>query len=130
MDSVRNIPDKMQQLSKILYELKEEGIFQGVSLSYRNGEPICNIFNETLNDIDASELSSMCASVLEGTNNLNKVIGEEGLIKVVAELQKYMLIIIQCDKNVFLTLIADRNSRVSTVLDSIEKFQKKIIFLY
>lgn len=130
MDSVQNIPDKNQQLSKILYELKEKGIFQGVSLSYRNGEPICNIFNETLNDIDAPELSSMCASVLEGANNLNKVIGEEGLIKVVAELQKYMLIIIQCDKNVFLTLIADRNSRVSTVLDSIEKFQKKIIFLY
>jgi predicted regulator of Ras-like GTPase activity (Roadblock/LC7/MglB family) len=130
MDSVRNIPDKNQQLSKILYELKEEGIFQGVSLSYKNGEPICNIFNETLNDVDVPELSSMCASVLEGVNNLSKVIGEERLIKAVAELQKYMLFIIQCDKNVFLTLIADRNSRVNTVLDSIERFQKKIIFLY
>jgi predicted regulator of Ras-like GTPase activity (Roadblock/LC7/MglB family) len=130
MNSVQNTPDKRQQLSKILNDLKVEGSFQGVSLSYRNGEPICNIFNETLNDIDAPELSSMCASMLEGANNLNKVIGEKGLIKVVAELQTYMLIIIQCDKNVFLTLIANRNSRVNTVLDSIEKFQKKIIFLY
>jgi predicted regulator of Ras-like GTPase activity (Roadblock/LC7/MglB family) len=130
MNSVQNTPDKRQQLSKILNDLKVEGSFQGVSLSYRNGEPICNIFNETLNDIDAPELSSMCASMLEGANNLNKVIGEKGLIKVVAELQTYMLIIIQCDKNVFLTLIANRNSRVNTILDSIEKFQKKIIFLY
>jgi predicted regulator of Ras-like GTPase activity (Roadblock/LC7/MglB family) len=98
--------------------------------AYRDGEDICSIFNENIKTINPQELSSMCASVLEGANNLRKLIGEEGLTKIVTELNSYTLIIVQCDKNVFLTIIADFNSHVNLILDSIEKYQKKIIFLY
>ena len=125
-----NNTNKSESLSQFLTELKEEGNFQGVLLSYRNGEDICSIFNESMKTINTQELSSMCASVLEGANNLRKLIGEEGLTKIVTELNSYTLIIVQCDKNVFLTIIADFNSRVNLILDSIEKYQKKIIFLY
>jgi predicted regulator of Ras-like GTPase activity (Roadblock/LC7/MglB family) len=125
-----NNTNKSERLSQFLTELKEEGNFQGVLLSYRNGEDICSIFNESMKTINTQELSSMCASVLEGANNLRKVIGEEKLTKIVTELNSYTLIIVQCDKNVFLTIIADFNSRVNLILDSIEKYQKKIIFLY
>ncbi len=125
-----NITNKSESLSQLLTELKEEGNFQGVVLSYRNGEDICSVFNESINTINTQELSSMCASVLEGANNLKKLVGEEKLTKIVTELNSYTLIIVQCDKNVFLTIIADSNSRVNLILDSIEKYQKKIIFLY
>ena len=125
-----NNTNKSERLSQFLTELKEEGNFQGVLLSYRNGEDICSIFNESMKTINTQELSSMCASVLEGANNLRKLIGEEKLTKIVTELNSYTLIIVQCDKNVFLTIIADFNSRVNLILDSIEKYQKKIIFLY
>jgi predicted regulator of Ras-like GTPase activity (Roadblock/LC7/MglB family) len=125
-----NNTNKSESLSQFLTELKEEGNFQGVLLSYRDGEDICSIFNENIKTINPQELSSMCASVLEGANNLRKLIGEEGLTKIVTELNSYTLIIVQCDKNVFLTIIADFNSRVNLILDSIEKYQKKIIFLY
>jgi len=127
---VKNNPDKNEQLYQVLNELKQEGNFQGVLLSYRNGEPICKIFNDKITYINSSELSSMCASVLEGSNNLREVLGQENLTKIVAELDSYLLIIIQCDKNVFLIFIADYQSHVTEVLDSIEKYQKKIIFLY
>ena len=127
---VGNDPSKNEQLSIILDQLKQEGKFQGILLSYRDGELIFSSFNENLRNVNGPELSSMCASVLEGTNNLSKVIGEESLTKVVAELNSYMLIIIQCDKKVFLTLITDYNSHVSHVLDNIEKLIKKIILLY
>jgi predicted regulator of Ras-like GTPase activity (Roadblock/LC7/MglB family) len=121
---------KSDRLSQILSEMKEEGKFQGVLLSFRNGEDICSVFDENIKMINSSELSSMCASVLEGANNLRKLIGEEKLTKIITELNSYMLIIVQCDKNVFLTLIADYNSRVNLIIDSIEEYQKKIIFLY
>ena len=127
---VGNGTDKKEQLFKILDQLKQEGKFQGILLSYRDGELIFSNLNKDLRNIDDSELSSMCASVLEGANNLSKVIGEESLTKVVAELNSYMLFIIQCDKNVFLTLISDYDSHVSHTLDNIEKIMKKIIFLY
>jgi predicted regulator of Ras-like GTPase activity (Roadblock/LC7/MglB family) len=127
---VGNGSDKKEQLSKILEQLKQEGRFQGILLSYRNGELIFSRLNEDLKHLNGSELSSMCASVLEGANNLSEVIGEASLTKVVAELNFYMLIIIQCDKNVFLTLISDCDSLVSDALDNIEKIMKKIIFLY
>lgn len=125
-----NNTNKSESLSQFLTELKEEGKFQGVLLSYRDGEDICSVFNESIKTINTQELSSMCASVLEGANNLRKLIGEEKLTKIVTELNSYTLIIVQCDKNVFLTIIADYDSRVSLILDSIEKYQKKIIFLY
>jgi predicted regulator of Ras-like GTPase activity (Roadblock/LC7/MglB family) len=125
-----NNSNKKDQLSQILNQLREEGKFQGILLSYRNGEPICISFNENLKDMDGSELSSMCASVLEGANNLKNVIGEESLTKIVAELNSYIFLIIQCDKDVFLTLIADFNSDVKKVLDSIERIIKKILLLY
>ena len=122
--------DKSKKLSQILNQLKTEGKFQGILLSYRDGELIFNSFNQTLGDIDLFELSSMSASVLEGAINLSKVIGDNSLTKIVAELNSYMLIIIQCDKNVFLTLIADFNSYVRKTLDQIEKIINKIVFLY
>ena len=125
-----NDTNKSERLSLFLTELKEEGKFQGVLLSYRDGEDICSVFNESIKTINIQELSSMSASVLEGANNLKRLIGEEKLTKIVTELNSYTLIIVQCDNNVFLTIIADHNSRVNLILDSIEKYQKKIIFLY
>lgn len=125
-----NASDKKGQLSKILEQLRQEGKLQGVLFSHRDGELIFSTFNEGLKGIKGLELSSMCASVLEGANNLREVIGEECLTKVVAELNSYMLFIIACDKDVFLTLISDSNSQVSHVLEKIEKILKKIIFLY
>jgi predicted regulator of Ras-like GTPase activity (Roadblock/LC7/MglB family) len=125
-----NNSDKNEQLSQILNQLKQEGKFQGILLSHRDGELIFSSFNENFRNINGPELSSMCASVLEGANNLSKVVGEESLNKIVAELNSYMLFIIQCDKNVFLTIVADFKSYVSKILDQIEKIIKKIIFLY
>jgi len=127
---IGNNSDKNEKLAQIFNQLKHDGKLQGILLAYRNGELILNNFSKDLKNLNGSELSSMCASVLEGANNLSKVIGEEGLNKVVAELNSYMLIIIECDKNVFLTLIADFESNVSIVLDQIEKIIEKIIFLY
>ena len=112
-----NDTNKSERLSLFLTELKEEGKFQGVLLSYRDGEDICSVFNESIKTINIQELSSMCASVLEGANNLRRLIGEEKLTKIVTELNSYTLIIVQCDNNVFLTIIADYNSRVNLILD-------------
>ncbi len=125
-----SIIQKFGRLIQILYELKQKGDLPGILLSYKNGELIYNIFNTDIKNLNGHELSSMCASVLESANSLSRVVGENKLIKIVAELNLYMLVIIQCDENIFLTFIVDHNSHVNDALNSIETYIKKIIFLY
>lgn len=123
-------PSKEEQLRQFLNDLKKAGKFRAVLLARRNGDLISSVFDEHLSVVDGLELSSMCASVLEGANNLRKVTGQDAIDKIIAELDSYLLIVIQCDDNVFLTFIADFSSHVAKILESIDEYQKKIMFLY
>jgi len=126
----KNNLNKKSQLVQVLNDLKQRGAFPGVLLAYKDGGLIHSIINEDIKPLEVHELSSMCASVLESANNISAVIGEEKPKKIVAELRSYILIIVPCHKDVFLTFIIDENSHVFKILDSIEEHKKKILFLY
>ena len=72
----------------------------------------------------------MCASVLESAIGLGKTIGDEKIDKIIAELENQTVLVIECDENTFLTLLLNEKSKVSQILNEIEKYLRKIIFLY
>ncbi|MFX0141349.1 MAG: roadblock/LC7 domain-containing protein [Candidatus Hodarchaeota archaeon] len=120
----------MEKLNQILNKLKQKGILKGVIFSYREGGIIAENFSEEYPEFNRDVYSSMCASVLESALGLGKTIGGKRFNKIIAELDKDTIILIECDKKTFLSFILNDNSKINPILDEIEKYIRKIIFLY
>ena len=118
---------KSQKLKIILKEIRIEGNLKAVLFSNRDGQLIRE---EVEDDIDSYLFSSMCASVLESAQGLANNIGDKRVSKVIAELEKQSIIILECDKKNFLTLILKKDSKINKILENIENYMRKIIFLY
>ncbi|MFX1590279.1 MAG: roadblock/LC7 domain-containing protein [Promethearchaeota archaeon] len=121
---------KLEMLNQILNELKQKGKLKGVILSYREGGIIAENLSGNYSEFNSDEYSSMCASVLESALGLGKTIGGKKFNKIIAELDKDTIILIECDEKTFLSFILNDNSNINHILDEIEKYIRKIIFLY
>ncbi|MFX0026975.1 MAG: hypothetical protein ACFE8M_11245 [Candidatus Hermodarchaeota archaeon] len=122
--------EKLERLNQILKEIKKKGKFKGVIFSYREGGIIAENFSEECPEFNSDEYSSMCASVLESALGLGKTIGGKRLNKIIAEQDKDTIILIECDEKTFFSFILNDNSKINPILDEIEKYIRKIIFLY
>ncbi|MFW9938178.1 MAG: roadblock/LC7 domain-containing protein [Candidatus Thorarchaeota archaeon] len=118
---------KSLKLEGILKEIRKEGNLKAVLFSNRDGQLIRE---ELEGEIDSDLFSSMCASVLESAEGLANNLGDKRILKVIAELEKQSIIILKCDKKTFLTLILKNDSKINKILDNIENYIRKIIFLY
>lgn len=118
---------KSLKLGGILKEIRKEGNLKAVLFSNRDGQLIRE---EPEGEIDSDLFSSMCASVLESAEGLANNLGDKKILKVIAELDKQSIIILKCDKKTFLTLILKKDSKINKILDNIENYIRKIIFLY
>lgn len=119
--------EKAQRLNQLLEDLKREGNLAGILFSYREG----NLITENIGkEFNSEEFSSMCASVLESAIGLNKTMNDKKLVKIIAELEKQTIIIVECDEKTFLALILNEESKVNSILENIEKYIRKIIFFY
>ena len=127
------VPEKspqMEKLKEILQDLKEKGDFIGIILAYREGGCVAENISEEYPNFNSNEFASMCASVLESAIELGKTIGDEKIDKIIAELENQTVLVIECDENTFLTLLLNEKSKVTQILNEIEKYLRKIIFLY
>ncbi|MFX0083334.1 MAG: roadblock/LC7 domain-containing protein [Candidatus Hodarchaeota archaeon] len=118
--------EDITELIRILNEIKNKGNFTGIFFAKRNGELINENSEKSIN---SKEFVSMCASVLEGATGLSKTMGSQKINKIIAELKGETIIIVEIDKNSFLTCILNTQSNSSIILDDLEKYIHKILSL-
>ncbi|MFX1377607.1 MAG: hypothetical protein ACFFA4_00805 [Promethearchaeota archaeon] len=115
------------ELSQIISELRNKGNLEGVIFAYRDGN---HIIDNLANDLDTTNFVSMCASVLESAVGIGEAIGNQEINKIIGELEEKTIIIFECDKNTFLTLIINRDSDISYILSKLDGVIQKIIKMY
>ncbi len=120
-------PQKIEKLNQILGELKNKGKLLGVLFAYRNGGLIAKDYKE---DIDFNIFTSMCASVLESATDLGRTMGDRKAAKIIAELGTQTIVITECDEKTFLVFDLDYESNFNVILEKMEDYIRKIIFLY
>lgn len=118
---------KMKKLSQILTTLKKEGNLVGVIFAERSGKLITKAYDY---DFNFEEFSSMCASVLESALGLSSAMGDQKIARLITELESTTILIFECDEHTFLILAAKLDSKISQVIDKMEEYKKKILFLY
>ena len=118
---------KIEKLNQILGELKNKGKLLGILFAYRNGGLIAKDFKE---DVDLNIFTSMCASVLESATDLGRTMGDRKVNKIITELEGQTIVIIECDENTFLVFDINYESNFNIILEKIEMYIRKIIFLY
>lgn len=118
--------EDITELIQILDELKNKSNFTGILFAKRNGE----LINENIEkSINSKEFVSMCASVLEGAIGLSKTMESQKVNKIIAELKEDTIVIVEIDKNSFLTCILNAQSNMNIVLDNLDKYIQKIVTL-
>jgi predicted regulator of Ras-like GTPase activity (Roadblock/LC7/MglB family) len=115
------------ELSLILDELQVKGKFKGIIIANRNGE----IMNENIgNNEESKKLTSMCASVFESAVGLGETMGNQKIVKIIAELEKTSILMVDIkEKKVFLIFIIDNQADSSFIIDNMENYVQKISLL-
>jgi len=72
----------------------------------------------------------MCASVLESATGLGRTMGDRKVNKIIAELEGQTIVIIECDEKTFLVFDINNESNFNIILENLEVYIRKIIFLY
>jgi predicted regulator of Ras-like GTPase activity (Roadblock/LC7/MglB family) len=119
--------EKIKKLNQIIDLIKSSGNLIGVLFAYRDGGLIAENFKER---IDFNNFTSMCASVLESAIGLGRTIGDRKTTKIIAELNTQTIVITECDEKTFLVFNINKESDFNVILEKMEYYVRKIIFLY
>ena len=119
--------EKVKKLTQIMNLIKNNGNLLGVLFAYRDGGLIAENFKEK---IDFNNFTSMCASVLESAIGLSRTLGDRKTTKIIAELETQTIVITECDEKTFLVFIINKESNFNVILEKMEDYIRKIIFLY
>jgi len=119
--------EKVKKLTLIMDNIKKNGQLLGVLFAYRDGGLIAENFKEKINFDD---FTSMCASVLESAIGLGRTMGDRKAVKIIADLGTQTIVITECDEKTFLVFDLNYDSNFNVVLEKLEDYIRKIIFLY
>ncbi len=119
--------EKVKKLTQIIDLIKDTGNLLGVLFAYRDGGLIAENFKE---EIDFDNFTSMCASVLEGAISLGRTMGDRKAAKIIVELGTQTIAITECDEKTFLVFDLNYESNFNVILEKMEDYIRKIIFLY
>ena len=119
--------EKVKKLTQIMDLIKSSGNLLGVLFAYRDGGLIAENFKER---IDFNNFTSMCASVLESAIGLSRTLGDKKTTKIIAELETQTIVITECDEKTFLVFNINKESNFNVLLEKMEDYIRKIIFLY
>ena len=119
--------EKDKKLTQIMDQIKSYGDLSGVLFAYRDGGLIAENFKER---IDFNNFTSMCASVLESAIGLGRTLGDRKTTKIIAELETQTIVITECDEKTFLVFNINKESNFNVLLENMEYYIRKIIFLY
>jgi len=119
--------EKVKKLTQIMNLIKDNGNLLGVLFAYRDGGLIAENFKEKIN---FDNFTSMCASVLESAISLGRTMGDKKASKIIAELGTQTIVITECDERTFLVFDLYNESNFNVILERLEDYTRKIIFLY
>lgn len=119
--------ERVKKLTQIIDLIKDNGNLLGVLFAYRDGGLIAENFEEK---IDFDNFTSMCASVLESAINLGRTIEDRKVVKIIAELGTQTIVITECDEKTFLVFDLNYDSNFNVILENMEDYLRRIIFLY
>jgi len=119
--------EKIKKLTQIMNLIKDNGNLLGVLFAYRDGGLIAENFKEKIN---FDNFTSMCASVLESAISLGRTMGDKKASKIIAELGTQTIVITECDERTFLVFDLYNESNFNVILERLEDYTRKIIFLY
>ena len=119
--------EKVKKLIQIMDVIKENGKLLGVLFAFRDGGLIAENFEEK---IDFDNFTSMCASVLESAINLGRTMGDKKTTKIITELGTQTIVITECDEKTFLVFDLNHESNFNVILEKMEDYIRKMIFLY
>jgi len=119
--------EKVKLLIQIMENIKKNGNLLGVIFAYRDGGLIAENFKEK---IDFNNFTSMCASILESAIGLSHTIGDRKATKIIAELGTQTIVITECDEKTFLAFDLNYESNFNIILEKMEDYVRKLIFLY
>ena len=119
--------EKAKRLTQVLDKIKENGDLSGILFAYRDGGLIAENFKERIN---FDNFTSMCASVLESAIGLSHTMGDRKTVKIIAELENQTIIVTECDEKTFLVFDLKYESNFNAILQKMEDYIRKLIFLY
>ena len=119
--------EKVKKLAQIMDLIIENGNLLGVLFAHRDGGLIAENFKEK---IDFDNFTSMCASVLESAISLGRTLGDRKTAKIIAELGSQTIVITECDEKTFLVFELNNESNFNVILNKMDDYIRKIIFLY
>ena len=119
--------EKVKKLTQIMDLIKSNGNLLGILFAYRDGGLIAENFKER---IDFNNFTSMCASVLESAIGLGRTVGDRKTTKIIGELETQTIVITECDEKTFLVFNINKESDFNVILEKMEDYIRKIIFLY
>lgn len=119
--------EKAKILTQIMDNIKENGDLSGVLFAYRDGGLIAENFKEKIN---FDNLTSMCASVLESAIGLSHTMGDRKATRIIAELGNQIIVVTECDEKTFLVFDLKYESKFNLILEKMEDYIRKLIFLY
>ena len=119
--------EKFKRLTQVMETIKENGNLSGVLFAYRDGGLIAENFKERIN---FDNLTSMCASVLESAIGLSHTMGDRKATKIIAELGNQTIVVMECDEKTFLVFDLTCESNFNAILEKLEDYIRKLIFLY
>jgi predicted regulator of Ras-like GTPase activity (Roadblock/LC7/MglB family) len=119
--------EKVKRLTQIIAQIKKTGNLLGILFAYRDGGLIAKDFND---EINFDNFTSMCASVLESAIGLGRAMGDRKAVKIITELGNQTIIITECDEKTFLVFDLSYNSDFNVIIEKLEEYTRKIIFLY
>ena len=117
----------LKKIEEILITIKKEGKLDGLLFSTREGNSISKAIDQ---DFEANEFIAMTASVIDSAEDLMNTISDNKVDKIITELEDQSIIILDCEKNTFLTLIVGSDSKVEKVLEKIDDYIQKIMEAY
>ena len=119
--------ERVKKLNQIIDLIKDNGNLLGVLFAYRDGGLIAENFKE---EIDFDNFTPMCASVLESAISLGRTMEDRKAVKIIAELGTQTIVITECDDKTFLVFDLNYESNFNVILEKMEDYIRKIIFLY
>ena len=119
--------EKVKRLTQLMDTIKKTGNLLGVLFAYRDGGLIAENFNERIN---FNKFTSMCASVLESAIGLSHTMGDRKATKIIAELGERTIVLMECDEKTFLVFNLNHESKFNMILENLEGYIRKLIFLY
>jgi len=119
--------EKFKKLTQVMEAIKENGNLLGVLFAYRDGGLIAENFKDRIN---FDNFTSMCASVLESAIGLSHTMGDRKATKIIAELGNQTIVVMECDEKTFLVFDLTYESNFNAILEKLEDYIRKLIFLY